>query len=183
MAINTCPQCRRLFACKRKDKRFCGSSCKWVAAQEAPRTPPMPSEAIVALGLALKRAAPQGAAGYRLGLNLAKVTHWFPPQARKSRRWDGSVSNRPYFVLTKKDFEPPKVPKSGNYIIHFVGFQGEILITPDIFRGGIVVPEGSRMSWPGTHQVREVSDGRVRTVVELGAGRSPGRAKVRRSAL
>lgn len=139
----------------------------------------MPSEVMISLGLAFKSAAPEGTVGYRLGLKTAKVTHWFPAQAKRSLRWDGSFSTRPYFVLTDKDFEPARVPKAATYIVHFVGLHGEILPTPEMFRNGIAIVEASRMSWPGTHKVRETSNGRVRAVVELGAGRSPASAKVR----
>lgn len=180
MSVNTCQHCRREFVCKRRDKQFCSSSCKWAGQQARPKTPPMPSEPMLALGLSLKRAAPKGTIGYRLGLKLAKTTFWFPPQACKSRRWDGSFSTRPYFVLTAKDFEPPRAPKAGNYILHFVGSDGQILVTPELFRNGVQIVEASRMSWPGTHQVRQVSDGRVRTLVDLGSGRSAGRAAMRR---
>lgn len=179
MAVNTCQHCQRSFVCDRRDRRFCQSSCRWANSKERPKVPPMPSEAMLSLGLALKSAAPTGAAGYRLGLKTARVTHWFPGQARRSRRWDGSFSTRPYFVLTDKDFEPPRVPKATTYIIHFIGMHGEILPTPEVFRNGITVVEASRMSWPGTHKVRETSDGRVGAVVEFGAGRSPASAKVR----
>ena len=180
MAMNICQQCQRRFSCDRSDKRFCQASCRWANKKDGPKTPPLPSETMLSLGMALKGAAPQGTVGYRLGLKLAKGMFWFPAQGRRSLRWDGSFSNRPYFVLGANQFEPPKVPKATVYVIHFLDMHGEILATPERFISGVMVAEASRMSWPGTHQVRQVRNGSVRSVVEMGSGRSPGSATVQR---
>lgn len=180
MATNICQHCRRRFDCTRSDRLFCRASCRWAHHKDVVQTPPMPSETMLALGFALKGAAPSGTAGYRLGLQLAKGMFWFPSQGQRSRRWDGSFSDRPYFVLRANCFEPPKVPKAANYIVHFVDQQGTVLPTPDRFQNGVIVAEASRMSWPGTHRVREVRDGKVKSIVDLGSGRSPGRASIQR---
>ena len=179
MPVNTCQQCQREFSCKRRDKRFCSSSCRWVQSHEGQGAAPVPSESMIALGLAIKGAAPQGTIGYRLGLRAGKALHWFPSQAGKSRRWDGSFSDRPYFLLTQKDYEPPRVPKSTSYLIQFIDASGQTLPTPPSFDSGVWIAEATRMSWPGTHRVREPREGRVRNVVDLGAGRSPAKVKVK----
>lgn len=179
MTVKICPQCKAEFTCKRRDKRCCSTSCEW--ANEQTRAAPTPSEAMLALGLHLKSGAPEGTAGYRLGLPPKRTIKrpgasspatpsapiWFPPQGQRSLRWDRSYADRPYFVLTRLNFEPPRVPTVGTYLIQFVTAAGLVLPTPSIFDAGVAVAEASRMSWPGTHQVRTARQGAVRNVVEL----------------
>lgn len=174
MATNICQQCKTEFTSKRRDRRCCSSSCTW--ANEQARAAPTTSEAMLALGLHLKSGAPECTAGYRLGLLPKRTLRqpapspepiWFPPQGKRSLRWDRSYSDRPYFVLTRTDFEPPRVPEVGAYLIQFVSSSGLTLPTPSIFETGVAVAEAVRMSWPGTHHVRESRKGAVRHTVEL----------------
>lgn len=180
MATNICLHCKREFICHRRDKKCCSPACRWHLYNN--RGPALPSEAMLALGLALKGAAPAGTVGYRLGLRMrrpklraestpsqpiAQEIFWFPPIGKRSLRWDDSFSDTPHFVLTKTTFEPPKVPKATTYLIEFLSATGLVLPTPSIFENGVAIAEASRMSWPGTHQVRATRGGVVRSLVEL----------------
>lgn len=71
------------------------------------------------------------------------------------------------FPLSATQFEPPRVPASDTYFIHFVDEKGLTLPTPSALAAGVKIAEASRMSWPGTHVVRQTRSGRVRNVVEL----------------
>lgn len=181
MALNTCQLCNREFTCRRRDKKFCSRSCQW--AKESKGAKVLPSETMLALGLVLKGAAPEGTVGYRLGLRIPQSRRktqaapqgkhtsrpevcWFPPPG-KSLRWDDSYSELPYFLLTRTNFEPPKVPKATIYLIEFLNPTGLVLPTPTKFQAGVTVAEASRMTWPGTHHVRQPRGGIVRNTVEL----------------
>ena len=183
MTLKICQLCKREFKCSRRDRRHCSKSCK--SAARSNRESPIPSETMLSLGLVLKSAAPEGTIGYRLGLpvrrssrraglvpvplatNTAQEMIWFPPAHQRSLRWDGSYSEQPYFVLTRSAFEPPRVPVAASYRIEFIAATGLILQTPSMLESGVRVAESSRMSWPGTHNVRQARQGSVRTVVEL----------------
>jgi hypothetical protein len=181
MALNICQHCKREFTSRRRDKRFCSRSCQWAQGSKGDRV--LPSETMLALGLVLKSAAPEGTVGYRLGLRVPQFrrraqtgspgqpasrpeVYWFPPEG-KSLRWDDSYSEQPYFILTRTNFEPPKVPKATTYLIEFLGATGLVLPTPGIFQAGVAIAEASRMTWPGTHHVRQPRGGIVRNTVEL----------------
>ncbi len=183
MTVNICKNCKKEFKCTRRDKKNCSRSCDW--EQERQRESPRPSELMLALGLVLKGAAPEGTAGYRLGLPPKRPSRkaraaapnasaasaaeplWFPPAHQRSRRWDGSYSEQPYFVLNRTVFEPPRVPVAGSYLIQFVTAAGLLLPTPSVFESGVTVAEAARMTWPGTHHVRQPRQGTVRSLVEL----------------
>lgn len=179
MALNICQLCKREFTSTRSDKKFCSRSCQW--AKENRKEKVHASEAMLSLGLVLKSAAPDGTVGYRLGLRVPKSRRgasvektmpqpdvlWFPPVGKKSLRWDHSYSEQPFFVLTRTVFEPPKVPKATTYQIEFIGSTGFVLPTPSKFQAGVIIAEASRMTWPGTHHVRQSRRGTVRNLVEL----------------
>lgn len=181
MSVNICQQCQNKFTCKRRDKRHCGSSCQWLSQRSPLKKAPMPTEATCALGQSLKQHAPTGTVGYRLGMKSPTGIIWFPSLTGRSLRWDRSFSATPYFILNDKHFEPPRVPKPGIYVLLFVNAGGELLPTPEKFHFGVEVAEGSRMSWPGTHQVRSLSEHGVRTIVELDSASSSAVVKLRNS--
>lgn len=179
MASNTCQCCKQTFTSQRSDKKYCSSSCHSAGERMKNRVPVVPSEAMKTLALALGSVAPRGTVGYRLALPKSVLNprrgpqpdlHWFPGlQYRRSLRWDGSYSDRPYFALTKTDFEPPRVPIATTYVINFIDEKGLTLPTPGSLAAGVKISEASRMSWPGTHGVRESRNGRVRNLVSLAA--------------
>lgn len=178
MTTKVCQHCKKEFQSKRSDRKTCSPSCK--AAMHAARReiPAAPSEAMKTLGLVLGSKAPQGTIGYRLGIPLYKLgrveesmrqeLYWFPRlDHHKSIRWDRSFSDRPYFALTRTHFEPPRVPLAATYVVHFIDEKGLVLATPTDLANGVKVVEASRMSWPGTHGIRQSRGGSVRNLVEL----------------
>lgn len=177
MSVNICRHCKKEFLSKRSDKQHCSNSCRAIDRSAKAKIPALPSEAMQTLGLALSSMAPSGTIGYRLGLALGRLhnveegrrqdLYWFPSLEGRSMRWDGSFSDRPYFLLSATQFEPPRVPAMDTYVIHFVDEEGLTLPTPGSLTAGIKIAEASRMSWPGTHGVRQSRGGRVRSVVEL----------------
>lgn len=177
MSVNICRQCKKEFLSKRSDRQHCSSPCRVADRAAKAKIPVVPSEAMKTLGLALSSMVPSGTIGYRLGLPLGRLhrveisrrqdLYWFPSLEGRSLRWDGSFSDRPYFLLSATQFEPPKVPVADTYVIHFVDEKGLILPTPGPLAAGVKIAEASRMSWPGTHGVRQSRGGRVRNVVEL----------------
>jgi hypothetical protein len=179
MAINTCQFCKKSFTSQRSDKKHCSSSCRVADAKIKRNVPAVASEAMKTLGLALGSIAPAGTVGYRLALPKSVLhprsawsgeLHWFPGlHHRRTLRWDGSYSDRPYFALTKAEFEPPRVPAATVYIIHFIDEKGMTLPTPKSLADGVKISEAAEMSWPGTHGVRRSRNGKVRSLLSLTA--------------
>lgn len=177
LPVNTCQICNQPFTSQRSDKKFCSPSCRSAAARAKDRVAAVPSEAMKTLGLALGSIAPAGTVGYRLALPQSVLQprrassgdlHWFPGlQRRRTMRWDGSYSDRPYFTLTRTVFEPPRVPIATVYVIQFIDDKGMTLPTPQSLGAGVNIVEPARMSWPGTHGVRRSRNGRVRNLVSL----------------
>ena len=66
---------------------------------------------------ALLMASPEEAVGYKLGIALddAQLLTFFPPAGRRSKRFDGSFSEAPFFRL--RPFEPPRIPIIGRYAV------------------------------------------------------------------
>jgi hypothetical protein len=52
-------------------------------------------------------------------------------------------------------------------MIQFVDENGLVLPTPPSLEPGIKISEASRMSWPGTHGVRQTRNGSIRNLVDL----------------
>mgnify|MGYP000278791056 CR=1 FL=1 len=180
MASNTCQCCKQTFTSQRSDKKYCSPSCRSAGERMKNTIPAVPSEAMKTLGLALGTVAPAGTVGYRLGLpksvlnprrkELQSDLHWFPGlHYRRTMRWDGSYSDRPYFALTKTEFEPPRVPVATIYVINFIEDKGLTLLTPGKLAADIRISEASEMTWPGAHGVRRSRNGRVRNLVSLTA--------------
>lgn len=179
MSANTCQICHQPFTSQRSDAKYCCAACRAAAVRARERIAPILSEAMKTLGQALGSIAPAGTVGYRLALpktvlqprrGTSGELHWFPGlQRRRTMRWDGSYSDRPYFVLTRTTFEPPRVPVATVYVIQFIDEKGLTLPTPKSLAAGVSIVEATRMSWPGTHGVRRSRQGRVRHVVSLTA--------------
>lgn len=178
MTTKICQHCKKEFVSKRSDRKHCSASCKAAAHAARRDTPAVPSDAMKTLGLLLGSLAPPGTVGYRLAIPLCKLgrveesmrheLYWFPRlDHRRSVRWDGSFSDRPFFALTTTHFEPPRVPLAATYVVHFIDEKGLVLATPAELAGGVKVIEAARMSWPGTHGVRQGRGGSVRNLIEL----------------
>ncbi len=141
----------------RRDSLHCKERCRNLAYQRASRRgakPPLPPDMLELLTY-LSTHAPPMAIGYRLLLAESdRQPTVYPPQGRRSRRFDGSLSDRSYFRL--RPGEAPRVPKVMLYQIQFVDAAGAILPTPYGLSGGVHVPIATRMCMPGKSHVERM---------------------------
>lgn len=140
---------------RRQDAQYCKEQCRNLAYQRrlrhGLRSSELPAE-MQELGDFLLARSPAAAIGVRCLLSENAASPMvYPPRGRKSRRFDGTFSNRPYFLL--KPFEPPRVPQARVYQVEFVDAQGAVLPTPYGLTAGVYVPLASRMCLPGKSYV------------------------------
>ena len=141
----------------RQDARHCKENCRNVVYQRKHRrdtlSQPLPP-AMLELLTYLFTHAPAEAIGCRLLIvEPERPPIVYPPQGRRSRRFDGRFSDRSYFPLNPP--EAPRVPKAMLYQIEFVDAAGALVPTPYGLTGGVYVPIASRMCMPGkTHVER-----------------------------
>ncbi len=84
-----------------------------------------------------RAAAPAGSVGYRLGLATLAGSWIYPSRLKKTLRFDGSRSSRPYFELDP--FEPPVVPIAARYGVIYVGEDGRDLPLTSALATGIYI--------------------------------------------
>lgn len=121
----------------REDAIYCSARCRRLAHQHYQALGRLPAE-FTALEQQLAAYAPEAAVSYRVGLDAdPRCILYFPPSDRRSPRWDGSVSRRPYFSL--RPLELPVVPQPAIYGLQFFDRAGHELETPPELAGGVAL--------------------------------------------
>lgn len=155
--MRLCQCCQRPISSElRADAVFCGPDCRKSAYRQAiwagnPR--PALSPELGVLRDALIANSEPFMVGYSLGLiDGVQQPIWLPPKGQRSKRYDGSFDDRPYFELRPK-FEIPRVPQTGLYHVEFVCNDHMRVPAPNTLSGGIYIPVASPMCLPGKKNI------------------------------
>ena len=155
--MRLCQYCQRPLSSRlRADALFCGQNCRRSAYRHAiwaGITLSAPSPELIALRDALLACSQHFMIGYSLGFTDGEQQPvWLPPTQQRSKRYDGSFDDRPYFELRPK-FEIPRVPQVGIYHVEFVCNDHMRVPAPNNLSGGIYVPVASPMCLPGKKNI------------------------------
>lgn len=155
--MRLCQNCHRPISSKlRADAVFCGQDCRKAAYRQAiwaGTARPALSPELVTLRDALIANSEHFMVGYSLGLvEGVQQPIWLPPTKQRSKRYDGSFDDRPYFEL-RPQFEIPRVPQIGLYHVEFVCNDHMRVPAPNNLSGGIYVPVASPMCLPGKKNI------------------------------
>lgn len=139
----------------RSDARFCEENCRKSSfkqdIREGPKRIPFPPELREFRDLLLLHASPI-AIGYQLALiEPGKEELWLPPPGR-TKRFDGSFDDRQFFEL-RPQFEAPRVPWKGVYLVRFIGPGNFVEPIPFALSAGIYVPVETPMCLPGKKNI------------------------------
>lgn len=160
--MRRCANCRNPIPAEaRADARYCGAKCRKSAYSEAiweADAPPALSPELAELRDTLIAHSQPFMVGYSLGLidrqpGSTRPTVWLPPTQGRSKRYDGTFDDRPYFELRPR-FEIPRVPAVGMYHLEFVCDNFKRVEAPYALSGGIYIPVASEMCLPGKKNIR-----------------------------